>query len=548
MPTNAPDTEVIQFASKGNDPALPNKQDIVVLAKTIDTSSTSLKILGHGTDYGIPLQENLLHLLENYAGSIPPPNPTVGQLWFCTAVGGTGSLFYFDTSLSWVEVGSATVGPTTAGVFKSAIEPVTATDGDLWYNTTEQILYMRSTSELGPGKYAHYFGNRWVQVWPGSQVHAGLKEYNTLAARINKVIGSFLAETPQSSGGYGYGYSSGYSSGYGYGYGYGYGSGVAYWGWGQTDLLPIFTDASTPQPFDNEAWVNLIARLRKALRHVSSAGQNGFTEADVGNVGMINDGRGPTALSALWSPQTTFAYGFDDNGPATIMDYWARINSGVTFLEMMRWNLSWDDNDMATQAFLTTLPFNTQKTLQIEMKFTSETEAQYFFNRGSYINFGFNLYNFTSPLSTLWGYMLSDSQLNISGVTFEANSVRHQNDQQYAMWPANTPSPGFYQAQTYELPIYQIARLDTSPYYSFTQTIQSGIAMTVKKQFNNDGTFSLIFLIRLYENNTNYMVDGTLEIDVNVNTPRLAGSWDGNPYINSPQQILPTISSTWNLI
>lgn len=55
---------------------------------SINTTATSLQLFGRGlTEYGERLQNNLVHLLENFADSSPPSNPLVGQLWYDTQVG-----------------------------------------------------------------------------------------------------------------------------------------------------------------------------------------------------------------------------------------------------------------------------------------------------------------------------------------------------------------------------------------------------------------------------------------------------------------------------
>lgn len=61
------------------------KTPIVVNDGTVDTS-TSLKLIGKNYNrFGEHLNENLLHLLENFAGTSEPDNPTEGQLWYDTS-------------------------------------------------------------------------------------------------------------------------------------------------------------------------------------------------------------------------------------------------------------------------------------------------------------------------------------------------------------------------------------------------------------------------------------------------------------------------------
>jgi len=56
---------------------------------TIDTTSTDLQLVGRGvTDYGTAENENLVWLLENFADDTAPLTPIVGQLWYNTSDGG----------------------------------------------------------------------------------------------------------------------------------------------------------------------------------------------------------------------------------------------------------------------------------------------------------------------------------------------------------------------------------------------------------------------------------------------------------------------------
>tara|TARA_B100001094_G_scaffold320325_1_gene366392 strand:+ start:577 stop:1491 length:915 start_codon:yes stop_codon:yes gene_type:complete len=62
-----------------------SKTAIVVNDGTIDTS-TSIGLIGKNyTRFGETLNENMLHLLENFSNGTAPTNPTEGQLWYDTA-------------------------------------------------------------------------------------------------------------------------------------------------------------------------------------------------------------------------------------------------------------------------------------------------------------------------------------------------------------------------------------------------------------------------------------------------------------------------------
>jgi len=77
------------------------KSPIVVNDGTVDTS-TSLPLIGKNyTRFGEMLNENVLHLLENFANSTAPTNPTEGQLWYDTS---TSRLMLYDGQ--WFTIGA----------------------------------------------------------------------------------------------------------------------------------------------------------------------------------------------------------------------------------------------------------------------------------------------------------------------------------------------------------------------------------------------------------------------------------------------------------
>jgi len=49
----------------------------------IRTDYFSISLIGKGyTNYGELIQENILHIMENFSNTVSPPNPTPGQLWY----------------------------------------------------------------------------------------------------------------------------------------------------------------------------------------------------------------------------------------------------------------------------------------------------------------------------------------------------------------------------------------------------------------------------------------------------------------------------------
>jgi len=79
-----------------------SKTAITVNDGTVDTS-TSINLIGKNyTNFGELLNENLLHLLENFADANAPTNPTEGQLWYDT----TNSLLKLYDNGSWFQIGA----------------------------------------------------------------------------------------------------------------------------------------------------------------------------------------------------------------------------------------------------------------------------------------------------------------------------------------------------------------------------------------------------------------------------------------------------------
>lgn len=117
---------------------------------SVDTSATSLTLIGKNyAGYGEILNENLVHLLENFAspnsGANPgPPNPLAGQLWWDT----TNNILRVYSGSSWKISTGATSAP-----FSSPPGDLSALGGDLWFDSTNQQLKI-------------YSGSNWVTVGP----------------------------------------------------------------------------------------------------------------------------------------------------------------------------------------------------------------------------------------------------------------------------------------------------------------------------------------------------------------------------------------------
>jgi len=127
----------------------------VVADGTID-SSLSVKLIGKNyAGYGEVQNENLVYMLENFAGTTSPNNPLTGQLWFDS---GNSKLKFWDGSKYRV----------AGGAENSATAPVGATTGDFWYNSTNQQVYV-------------WNGTNYILVGPQGVPNSGTTQMQSLA-------------------------------------------------------------------------------------------------------------------------------------------------------------------------------------------------------------------------------------------------------------------------------------------------------------------------------------------------------------------------------
>jgi len=166
MPYNIPFTDE---ANKGN---------VTVEDNSINTE-TSMKLPGRlTTDYGQSVNENFLHLLENFANASPPVNPVEGQLWYDTTQDVDQLKIYDGTN--WVAAGGLKKGPFEPDISNSVA-------GDLWVNTSTSQLYL-------------YTGSGWLLVGPnysdGNKSGALVEEIVDTASVTRTVIINYIENIP----------------------------------------------------------------------------------------------------------------------------------------------------------------------------------------------------------------------------------------------------------------------------------------------------------------------------------------------------------------
>jgi hypothetical protein len=126
---------------------------------TINTTASSLVLVGQNySGYGQFLNDNFIHLLENFANTSSPANPLRGQLWWDTQ----NNILKVYSGTSWKISTGATSLPFSSG----GPTDLSTLGGDLWFDTTNQQLKVYSGSP-GLGTAG------WITVGPAASSSVG---------------------------------------------------------------------------------------------------------------------------------------------------------------------------------------------------------------------------------------------------------------------------------------------------------------------------------------------------------------------------------------
>jgi hypothetical protein len=154
-----------------------NKTDGTSIATITDgtiDNTTSLTLFGKSySGFGELLNENLVKLLENSAGTSAPTAPLTGEL-------------YFDTSTSQLKVYDGSAFKPTGGAKSQSSQPTSASAGDLWMDSDDTQLYV-------------YSGSAWQLVGPVYTTGQGLSGWQIEIIQdnggVNKTVASMYVGT-----------------------------------------------------------------------------------------------------------------------------------------------------------------------------------------------------------------------------------------------------------------------------------------------------------------------------------------------------------------
>ena len=108
-----------------------------------DNGTYGITLIGrNSTNFGDAMNENFVHLLENFSNSVEPQRPLVGQLWFNS----TENVMRVRTAINGVENWSSISGVTVISS-RSAL-PGSPTTGSLWYTDDTDELFIYNGADL----------------------------------------------------------------------------------------------------------------------------------------------------------------------------------------------------------------------------------------------------------------------------------------------------------------------------------------------------------------------------------------------------------------
>lgn len=150
--------------------------------ESINTQATSLVLVGRGTtEYGERLWNNLVHLLENFAGSAQPTSPLTGQTWYDTQSGVlkvyNGAVF---TGVAKVETGSITNDQISgnAAIALSKLAPSTTAGSIIVTDPSKLPRYVVMTGDVSIANTGETTIQKNIQISLSGDVTASADQNN----------------------------------------------------------------------------------------------------------------------------------------------------------------------------------------------------------------------------------------------------------------------------------------------------------------------------------------------------------------------------------
>jgi microcystin-dependent protein len=159
---------------------------ITLANNVISSNALSITLTGKGAvNWGFPLQEDLMHMLENFASNgTAPQYATLGQLWYNAAT----KHLNINTAVGWAELAYRRVD-------SSSPPSPPSYSGDTWFDTTNHFFNVYDSAGAGSWNRLAFTtqvqGNYSVEQ-PGSIANAYIVVLNpTIASYANNFTGSF---------------------------------------------------------------------------------------------------------------------------------------------------------------------------------------------------------------------------------------------------------------------------------------------------------------------------------------------------------------------
>ena len=103
---------------------------VTIPDRTLDISASSIKLPGRNyPSYGEPVVDDLVWMLENFAGANPPSAPLVGQIWY-------------DATNKTIKVWDGSQWSGTGKTIVSATAPSAIESGQFWYDTNKKQVFV----------------------------------------------------------------------------------------------------------------------------------------------------------------------------------------------------------------------------------------------------------------------------------------------------------------------------------------------------------------------------------------------------------------------